>query len=355
MALTLGDNFSYQGAKPLDARLNYSTVAAMKAVADATMYNGCIAYCTEADKTYQWKSTNTVDETTGKWREYNPGGGGGGGTSYTAGDGIDITNDVISTEKSEEGAIDEIIDRYPTAGELVSIANAFNKGDLYSADERMIGQWIDGKPLYQKTFSGTVESKTNYTTHDLGITGGIDTIVNVSGVMDNNKPMIAISNDAFTASIAFYIYPNDFSTASRRNTYECFAKPDSNQTYVGHTFIFHLQYTKASDQAVSIGEANEYSTTEKIIGTWTDGSPVCQAVVQFTPKVANGNTWYETDADVSGLNIGFMILSPVMSVKGSYPAICEVHTNGKLRFMHFRGSDSPTIKGAILQYVKSTT
>ncbi len=75
MALTLGDNFSYQGAKPLDARLNYSTVAAMKTVADATMYEGCMGYCSETDKTYQWKSANTVDETLGKWREYSSGGG----------------------------------------------------------------------------------------------------------------------------------------------------------------------------------------------------------------------------------------------------------------------------------------
>lgn len=75
MALTLGDNFSYQGAKPLDARLVYSTVASMKAVADSTMYDGCMAYCTATDKTYQWKSTNAVDETTGKWREFTSGGG----------------------------------------------------------------------------------------------------------------------------------------------------------------------------------------------------------------------------------------------------------------------------------------
>lgn len=74
MALTLGDNFSYQGAKPLDARLKYDTLAAMKAVADATMYDGCMAYCTATDKTYQWKSTNDVDETTGKWREFTSGG-----------------------------------------------------------------------------------------------------------------------------------------------------------------------------------------------------------------------------------------------------------------------------------------
>lgn len=74
--LTLGDNFSYQGAKPLDARLKYDTLAAMKAVGDATMYDGCLAYCTATDKTYQWKSTNSVDADTGKWREFSSGSGG---------------------------------------------------------------------------------------------------------------------------------------------------------------------------------------------------------------------------------------------------------------------------------------
>ena len=72
MALTLGDNFSYQGAKPLDGRLKYETLAAMAAVADATMYDGCLAYCAATDKTYQWKSSNTVDANTGKWREFTP-------------------------------------------------------------------------------------------------------------------------------------------------------------------------------------------------------------------------------------------------------------------------------------------
>lgn len=74
MALTLGDNFSYQGAKPLDARLKYDTLTAMKAVADSTMYDGCLAYCVATDKTYQWKSTNEVDADTGKWREFTSGG-----------------------------------------------------------------------------------------------------------------------------------------------------------------------------------------------------------------------------------------------------------------------------------------
>lgn len=95
MSLILGDNFSYQGSKPLDARLKYDTLADMKAVADATMYEGCLAYCVAVGKTYQWKSTNTVDESTGKWREFTSG---GSGETYTAGDGILINNGVISVK-----------------------------------------------------------------------------------------------------------------------------------------------------------------------------------------------------------------------------------------------------------------
>ena len=76
MALTIGDNFSYQGAKPLDARLVYDTIAQMKAKPDSTLYAGIIAFCKADGKNYQWKPTNTVDATLGKWREFESGSGG---------------------------------------------------------------------------------------------------------------------------------------------------------------------------------------------------------------------------------------------------------------------------------------
>lgn len=76
MALTIGDNFSYQGAKPLDARLVYDTIAEMKTKADSTLYDGIVAFCKANEKNYQWKSTNEVDETLGKWREFSSGGSG---------------------------------------------------------------------------------------------------------------------------------------------------------------------------------------------------------------------------------------------------------------------------------------
>ena len=73
MALTIGDNFSYMGAKPLDARLKYDTITAMVSMAASTLYDGIMAYCAEDGKTYQWKSTNTTDPTLGKWREFETG------------------------------------------------------------------------------------------------------------------------------------------------------------------------------------------------------------------------------------------------------------------------------------------
>ena len=75
MAITVADNFSYQGKKPLDGRDTFTTLAAMKAYAEASVYDGCLSYCDEDGKRYEFKSTNTVDPTTGKWREYSSGGG----------------------------------------------------------------------------------------------------------------------------------------------------------------------------------------------------------------------------------------------------------------------------------------
>lgn len=90
MGISVADNFSYLGGKPLDGRIQYATLTAMKSMADATLYEGCEAYCVETDKYYQWKSSNTVDASTGKWRERT--GGGGGSTIKLA----DVLNPTVT-------------------------------------------------------------------------------------------------------------------------------------------------------------------------------------------------------------------------------------------------------------------
>lgn len=108
MSIQVGDNFSYQGTKPLDGRIKYDTLADMKAVADAVIYEGCIAYCVATAKTYQWKSTNTVDADTGKWREFET----GGGSSLPSGG---TTNQALVKKSNNDGdvkwsSVDAVVD-----------------------------------------------------------------------------------------------------------------------------------------------------------------------------------------------------------------------------------------------------
>ena len=52
MAISIADNFSYQGGKPLDARVKFATVNEMVAVPAANLYDGCFAYVTGTKKYY---------------------------------------------------------------------------------------------------------------------------------------------------------------------------------------------------------------------------------------------------------------------------------------------------------------
>lgn len=48
---------------------SYETLADMVAEEISNLYEGCIAYCVEDEKYYQWKSTNEVIATYSRWRE----------------------------------------------------------------------------------------------------------------------------------------------------------------------------------------------------------------------------------------------------------------------------------------------
>lgn len=75
MAIKTGDNFLYRGKKPLDSRDSFDTILAMTTFAESSINEGHISYVKETDKYYKFNSTNEVDTTLGKWREYNGGGG----------------------------------------------------------------------------------------------------------------------------------------------------------------------------------------------------------------------------------------------------------------------------------------
>lgn len=68
MAIKIGANLAYNGKLPNFERDSFETKAAMKAFDENSIDEGHLSYCKEDGNIYQYKSANTVDTTTGKWR-----------------------------------------------------------------------------------------------------------------------------------------------------------------------------------------------------------------------------------------------------------------------------------------------
>lgn len=116
-------------------------------------------------------------------------------------------------------------------------------GTDYSTDEQIIGSWIDGKPIYQKTFSGTVSSANNISYVSIG--ASVDTFVDGRGVLNNSVPLIGVSNDGVSAGVSTFVNSN--SAASNKNTFGVYSKPESQSAWVGLSYYFTLCYTKTTD------------------------------------------------------------------------------------------------------------
>lgn len=68
MAINIGANFSYNGRNYLDNRQSFDTLETMKNF--TSVPDGFITYCKEDGKRYEFKSSNTINELTGKWTEF---------------------------------------------------------------------------------------------------------------------------------------------------------------------------------------------------------------------------------------------------------------------------------------------
>ena len=68
MAIKIGTNLAYNGKLPNFERDSFDTKAAMKAFDENSIDEGHLSYCKEDGNIYQYKSANSIDATTGKWR-----------------------------------------------------------------------------------------------------------------------------------------------------------------------------------------------------------------------------------------------------------------------------------------------
>ena len=171
--------------------------------------------------------------------------------------------------------------------------------DIYSEEEREVGVWIDGKPLYQKTL---------VTSSPITVTQNTWTSIGET-INDIDKIIVAKGNSDDRGSFASYpLMAYVDTSASVIKVLSCRPVDAIYPRY------FTFTYTKTTDTAGSGiwtpdgGLAEHYSTTERVIGTWIDGSTVYEKTQEGGVTFSAINTWYDTN--ITGVN-------KVISVNGS--------------------------------------
>ena len=386
MALTLGDNFSYQGAKPLDARFKYDTAAAMKAVADSTIYDGCIAYCIETDKTYQWKSGNTVDDTLGKWREFSSGSGGGGTSepiiinktltaagwsnkqqtiNFTGYDtdlggvmGVPHTATATQKEAYSEAIVNVVsqsgtsftfsCENVPEIDLPVTLyAGGGGAGGGGSADfpeGGTTGQVLakasnDDNDVEWKTIDA---DKTQYTTMPTASADNLGQIVQYVGETTVTEP----------------IYMKGL-------FYKCVSDGESTPTYSWEqadvqsypetdlTNVFASGFPVAS---VSGARQFEYSTGEQIVGTWINGKPIYQKTFTGLSVVSTTGSSWQNIVSIPNvkdiIDARFLFTGARDTLITTYP---KEYGSTNANYLSAWGfSEARTITTVIVQYTKTT-
>ena len=171
-----------------------------------------------------------------------------GGTTLTTAD-ITIT---IQYTKTTDAPIDAVVGK-----RTMYIASS----DCYSTEEKEVGVWHNGKPIYQRSFDlGTdLQIAYNAFTNTTIDATDMDTIINVKGIYSTGATIYNLMATKANNIIAL--------------------QSDRNNTGANVRFVV-LQYTKTSDTAGSgsytpaSGKAVHYSTDEQVIGTYVDGKPI---------------------------------------------------------------------------------
>ena len=249
---------------------------------------------------------------------YAPNGGGNGGHTIVDDAGTDLTqrtNLQFKGAYSEDNSTDDTTEvnvvREMTKAEFDVLSDAEKVGFInitditsssddrfqpvvYSLDEREIGVYADGKPLYQKTLKAENVTISDSTGYPFDITS-----LNVDSFIEMPSGYIRLTNDV--RSLPFGLV----------GTYSCGV--DANPTTVTVTrrngtgnlpvveVSVTIRYTKTTDTAGS-GQwtpqgvpAAHYNETEHICGTWVDGSTLYEKTFVKTNLTGNTSNWVNID------------------------------------------------------------
>lgn len=225
------------------------------------------------------------------------GGGGGGGHTILDDSGTALPQraglqfkGAYSEDNSTDGITEVNVIRNMTKAEfdlltddekkgIINITNITSGSDdrfqpiIYSEEERVVGVWTDGKPLYEKTITGTTDSSNLETQVNHGISN-LDTVVSIEG---------SIRCGTQWQTFIEHSRPNNEEYTRISDTIISIVSTDSD--WRGKPFHFTLRYTKTTDTPGS-GQwtpqgvpAHHYSTDEQVVGTWVDGKTLYEKTI----------------------------------------------------------------------------
>ena len=160
---------------------------------------------------------------------------------------------------------------------------------IYSKEEREVGVWYDGRPLYMKTIEATatqvaagVYTDTDFTNLGSGfIVAGYYDCVNVKVGLNQYENTSTYTRTGFRGP-NHATYPNSLYLI--------------NSGYNNNGAVVTVCYTKTTDTPGSGtwttqgALAHHYSTDEHIIGTWIDGKPIYERTIHTSNNLLNSGT-----------------------------------------------------------------
>ena len=196
---------------------------------------------------------------------------------------------------------------------MYNSSNILNYPVCYSEEEREIGCWTDGKPLYQKTIIiNSIISGNNTINHEID---NVDKIVHCIGIFFSNAGnSVSIPNGNLSSTWSISMY--DFGVTN----FKLSVGSDWIQ-YFDHICVT-IQYTKTTDQPGSGTwtpqgvPAVHYDGDEKVVGTWF-GETLYEKSGVHVGNVSSAINTYEI-IDLTDCNVDKIVEMHKCGDNGSY-------------------------------------
>ena len=249
-------------------------------------------------------------------------GGGGGGTEVQA---------------NPQGTPTAYLNTIKIASSIYSVEKP---ADIYSTEERQVGVWIDGRPIYKRTYdlgSDVSVSYNSWTTLSNVIIPNLDFIVEGYGT-NTGGTYTPLQTTWVVATHAIQIQ-------TPRNNYT------QNVRY------FTIFYCKDNDVGgagiwtPSGSYARHYSDDEQIIGSWR-GKTLFGRIFDLGSDVnVMPTTWYYSSITIT--NLSEIIDCFGVNTSGTNYPLMAYHTNGTVNLLACRQTNAANVRYISLEYTKT--